>query len=198
MSSRDGQAAAQRLREILLASTALPVIFPPVEIDGHLHSDGGIAATMFVGFDVEGIRRVAHQWRQRHPDVPMPPLRVWAIVNEKMFVDPRMIQPRLLDVGVRTLEILMEYDRFKALLTLVYMFEEIKDIPGVHAEFRYVVIPEETKLPVELSDLGDEELMRDLVERGRAVGSDPDSWNEGVPELYFLPEPRAPSSLGAL
>jgi hypothetical protein len=37
--------------------------------------------------------------------------------------------------------------RFKALLALVYMFEEINDILGVRAEFRYVIIPEKPSCP---------------------------------------------------
>ena len=36
------------IEDILIAATALPVVLPPQEIDGALHSDGAIAASMFL------------------------------------------------------------------------------------------------------------------------------------------------------
>ena len=47
-------AAATRIQDLILASTALPVALPAREIDGALHADGAIAASMFLGIDFKG------------------------------------------------------------------------------------------------------------------------------------------------
>jgi hypothetical protein len=171
----------RRLHEILLASTALPLAFPPVEIDGRLHADGGIAFTMFTGFDLNGIYRLLDRWRERHPGIPLPKLRVWAIVNQHVFVPEEMVQPRYLEIASRTVEIAMGYDRLKTLSLFVYGFKILDDLEDVEAEFRYVAIPPEASTPRDLDDLADAKLARKLVELGRRLGADPSSWKQDVP-----------------
>jgi hypothetical protein len=128
----------QRLHNILLASTALPIALPPIEIDGDLYSDGGITTTLFLGFDLDGINWMADTWRERHPDTPLPAIRLWAIINQKLVETGQTIQPQYLDVGMRSLNIMMKYDRFKALRFFAYMIARVDDIKGLRAEFRYL------------------------------------------------------------
>lgn len=51
---------------------------------GDLHSDGGIAVTLFLGIDLNGFKCMADTYRERHPDTPLPKIRLWAIVNQKL------------------------------------------------------------------------------------------------------------------
>ena len=180
--------AVERARQVLLASTAIPGFFPPVEIDGHLYTDGGVAATMFLGMDAFGVKKVAQQWRQRHPNLPMPVIRIWAIINAKMYVDPRVVQAQYPDIAMRSINIMMAYDRMKALFTLAYLVEEMKEVDGVRAEFRHVFIPDEATIPVDVTQLGDKDIIRRLVDLGYRMGADPVSWTEGAPQVHRLPE----------
>jgi predicted acylesterase/phospholipase RssA len=43
------RASLDRVHKLLLATTAIPGIFPPVVIDGHVHADGGIVANLLPG-----------------------------------------------------------------------------------------------------------------------------------------------------
>ena len=182
--------ALERMQQVLLASTAIPGYFPPVEIDGHLYTDGGVAATLFLGMDDNGVGWVAKQWQQRHPDVPMPTLRIWVIVNAKMFVDKQTVQPRYLEIAMRSINIAMSYDRLKALYMLAFQVDEMDEMEGVHTEFRYVFIPDEATVPVDVTQLGDKEIIRNLVDLGYKQGSDPDSWTHGPPQVHRLQEPK--------
>ncbi len=173
----------QRLHKILLASTALPLAFPPVEIDGRLHADGGIAYTMFPGFDVDAIYQLLDRWRARHPGIPLPKLQVWAIVNQHVFIPEEIVQPRYLDIASRTVEIAMQYDRIKTLFLFIYGFKVLDDLDDIEADFRYVAIPPEASTPRDLDDLGDVKLARELIELGRQLGADPSSWQQDVPKI---------------
>ena len=182
------EAAKQRLHAVLLASTALPVAFPPVEIDGHLYTDGGVASTMFMGVDANGIRSVAQRWQQQHPGWPIPTIRIWIIVNAKLFIDEQTVQPRYFEVAMRSINIMMAYDRIKALFALAFMAYEMTNIEGVHAELRYIEIPETATIPADIRQMGNRALIQKLVETGRKLGADPINWNEGAPQVYRMPK----------
>ena len=176
-----------RLHEVLLASTAVPVAFPPVEIDGALHTDGGVSATVFPGFDADGMYAVAERWAERHPDLPMPRLRLWAILNQQLFVEPRVVQPRYLDVALRSVETMMEFDRLKALLYMANMIEVIDGRKGIRAEFRWTAIPQGAPMPV-VTGLLDRDELAVLAGVGHRAGTDPSSWKVGEPSQFRAPD----------
>ena len=182
------QEAVERMRQVLLASTAIPGFFPPVELDGHLYTDGGVAATMFLGMDALGVKQVAQRWQQRHPDLRMPAIRIWVIINAKMYVDTQVVQAQYPDIAMRSINIMMAYDRMKALFMLAYLVDEMDDLDGVHAELRHVFIPEDATIPVDVTQLNDRDIIRNLVELGYKRGADPHSWNVGAPQVHRLPE----------
>ena len=183
----DTETAKRRLHEVLLASTALPVAFPPVEIDGHLYTDGGVASTMFMGVDANGIRSVSLRWRRLHPGWPMPKIRIWIIVNAKLFIDEKTVQPRYFEVAMRSIDIMMAYDRIKALFALAFMAYEMNSIDGVQAELRYIAIPETATIPTDISQMSDRVLIEKFVETGRRLGADSTNWTQGAPEVYRMP-----------
>ncbi len=184
------QAAQTRLNEVLLASTAIPILLPPVEIDGRLHADGGVAATVFVGLDALAVAAIAEQWGQRNAGVPMPRIRTWVIINQKLEIAPQNVRPRYLDLAQRSVNIMMEYDRQKALLAFGLLAAEMNQIEGVRSEFRYVSIPLDARTPAELVDLEDKELIASVVNLGFEMGKSPASWSEGTPQVYRLVEPE--------
>lgn len=180
--------ALEHMRQILLASTAIPGFFPPVEIDGHLYTDGGVAATMFLGMDALGVKSVAQQWQQRHPDIPMPAIRIWVIINAKMYVDAQTIQAHYPDIAMRSINIMMAYDRMKALFTLAFLVDEMEEVDGVQVELKHVFIPDDATIPVDVTQLGDKDIIRSVVDLGFRMGTDPESWTTGAPQVHRLPE----------
>ena len=188
--------AQQRLHDVLLASTALPVAFPTVEIDGQLYTDGGVATTMFLGVDANGIRAIAQRWQQVHPDWPIPKIRVWIIINAKLHIDKRTVQTQYFDVAMRSIEIMMAYDRIKALFAMAYLVTQMNTFDGVQAEFRYITIPESATIPKDLTEMGDKSMIHNLVELGRKLGAAKDSWTIGTPQVYRMQEPHTQKSFG--
>ncbi|UCF88876.1 MAG: hypothetical protein JSV70_01075, partial [bacterium] len=79
-------------------------------------------------------------------------------------------------------------DRQKALLALALLTEEMDALEGVNAEFRRIAIPESARAADSITDMTDQELIRNLVDVGYELGGNPKSWNEGSPSLYRIPE----------
>jgi hypothetical protein len=182
------EAAATRIQDLILASTALPVALPAREIDGALHADGAIAASMFLGIDYEGFLWLLDQWHRRQPTRPFPQLRFWIIVNSKLFVEPLSTQPRYPDVAFRSIEIALEYDRLKSLSLALMVAANIDAIEGVEVEMRYVMMPDDAILPKELNELADQEIANNMVDLGIQVGRDTSNWRSDLPEVHMLPE----------
>jgi hypothetical protein len=159
-----------------------------------LHSDGGIATTLFLGFDSSGFKWLADNWRKRHPHKSLSKIRVWAIVNQKLVETGATTQPQYLSVGMRSLKIMMKYDRFKALRSLAFMIASVDKMKGMRAEFRYLAIPEDTTIPSDLTELKNKKMVSNLVELGRRLGADSSSWQTGPPDPYVLPQAGVPTS----
>ena len=103
-----GARALALVHNILLASAALPGIFPPVEIAVEargqtyieLHVDGGPTREVFLsptGFSFRNIDRALHAKVTR---------RLWVIRNGKIAPEYAIIQPTALAVATRSLETL--------------------------------------------------------------------------------------------
>jgi hypothetical protein len=195
---REAQRARQngvdRFHLILKGSSAVPLLFPPVEIEGALHADGAVSGSLVLGFGLRGIEKVADAWREQNGGPQVLKIRVWAIVNQPLFVANRTIQPRYMSVAARSLEIAMEYDRHRALLYLANLVARIDGREDIDAKFRWISIPASFQLPRELSEFGDRVVMRELAELGARMGADPSSWRIGEPEVEFLPEVFEPVS----
>jgi predicted acylesterase/phospholipase RssA len=111
---RDG---IERFRRILLAAAAIPVFFPPVEIDGGLHFDAGLREAISLRQFMLGLHRAAEAValtssaaqnldNKSVPDESSP--IVWAILNGKLRSPPKPVGNNLLSVGVRSLEVFNE------------------------------------------------------------------------------------------
>ena len=179
----------QRIHDILRASTALPIVFPPVEIDGSLHADGGVASSLFLGFGLHGIEAISELWKTTHPNRAMPEIHVWLIINQQLFSKTQNTRPRYLDIAARSVDIMMEYDRFKATLYTAGLIEEIDELEGVTARFHWVSIPADAKLPQQVDTFDDIETIRELTELGAHMGASRGSWNHDMPAFdEVLPE----------
>ena len=85
-------AGLSRGREILFASTAIPGIFPPTLLDGHVHSDGGVIANLLVPLDLASIRGLALRLRA-YGIAESVTVRVWTVVNLFTHMSPTVVNP---------------------------------------------------------------------------------------------------------
>ena len=172
---------ATRLHRIVTASLSLPVVFPPVEIDGDLYFDGATAQQMFLGLDVEEWAEVIRAWRQQHPETSFPKVRLWVIINGKLAAESVQVKRRWITLGLRSLVVMLDAGRSIVLRRYPNLMRLMRSAGGIEAEFRYVQIPEEWKDPADPTVLFDETRMRQLAELGYKMGKDPASWRDEVP-----------------
>ncbi|MGB5295716.1 MAG: patatin-like phospholipase family protein, partial [Thermoanaerobaculia bacterium] len=171
-----------RINSILLASSAIPTVFPPVEIDEMLYADGGATSNLFVvTLSSEG--GLVDQFLARHPEAPMPKLRIWVVVNERLVPQPAVTQPRWMSVGGRALDTLTATNELFALDLVKDIVTEYREVRGVDAEVRLVASPADAPEP-ETKEMFDKKNMLQLEELGRNMATDPTAWRTEVPSAY--------------
>ena len=196
---REAQEALQagsldRISSILLASSAIPGVFPPMEIDGMYYADGGATTNLFV-VRFSKTEGPFARFIKRHPDGPLPKLRIWVLVNQPLVAEPGLTQPRWISVASHALNALTQTAQLFALNLIKGMVYEARTERGLEAEFRIVSIPpelfEQEVLPFKeqkkankvekKKGMFDKELMVKLENLGRKMGADPSSWTTEIP-----------------
>ncbi|MFN3595859.1 MAG: patatin-like phospholipase family protein [Rubricoccaceae bacterium] len=136
-------AAAARLSRLLLASSAIPGAFPPVEIDGNYHTDGGVT-TNLLGTDLAFLRAFAGALAARGVAHPVE-VHVYALVNLWLAppvasVDAGSFQA----VSRRANGLLFALHQQETLERLWELSEGVRAgaVPGLRMTFRYAAIPD--------------------------------------------------------
>jgi hypothetical protein len=152
-------------RDVLLASASFPIVFPPVEIDGHMFVDGAARSNVVV-VGMGGTRR------------PAPPLHgpgnVYLISNGRLSSPPAALRRALGDIAATTVGVMMDQSMQTA-VTRTYFGTQL-----LGYNFNLVAIPQDV-------DIGNDPLafdpvqMRNAFDAGRALARQPSPW-ENSPE----------------
>jgi hypothetical protein len=105
-------------RKVVLASASIPILVPPVEIDGELYADGGARAQLF--FEKRffpSLKRMKDE-RRTHPD-----LTLHTIVNGKLGLEQTNVNDCLLPIVRRTLDMLLDANEIGDLYHLEYVLK---------------------------------------------------------------------------
>jgi hypothetical protein len=89
-------------RQVILASSSVPGLHPPVMIAGAMHADGGVREQVFARkmmLDLCSVRRAQRGGAD-------PGVTVYVVVNGKTSVPGACTQPGLLDIATRAVEIM--------------------------------------------------------------------------------------------
>jgi predicted acylesterase/phospholipase RssA len=174
-----------RIHRILLASSALPGLFPPVEIDGFYYVDGGVAEQIFSILALHYTRSPLPRWQERNPDSSLPKYRLWVIVNENLRMPPAITHRKWGTIFKRSIETMMHSSMLAALRNIQQLAENSRNSLGLDVEFRYVSIPQDASLPPQ-DTMFDKDFMVALEALGREFGKDPSSWETAIPEIHWL------------
>ncbi|MEM8885142.1 MAG: patatin-like phospholipase family protein [Planctomycetota bacterium] len=185
------QGKQTRFEDVLLASSAIPGAFPPIEIDGNLYVDGGVSAQFVNGIDVHWVRTTLREIQSREPGWRVPPIRFWVIINNKLTVTPTTTRPTWPSVAGRSIDVMirqsMNFHRYSYILEARSLGREL----GVPVEVRYVTIPNDHPEPAGKSFF-DKEVMEGLVQLGRRMGADAKSWRREIDNPEYPHPHRTP------
>jgi predicted acylesterase/phospholipase RssA len=173
---------ADRVGLILLASSAIPGAFPPLEIDGMLYADGGATSNLFVAA-FPGRDGVIARFQANNPHAPLPKVRIWILINQHLKPRRVVTQPKWIEISGRALGTLTSTSQLFALAIIRDMVHQARTELGIDAELRLVSIPDDA--PENATDeMFDQEFMRALQAIGRAMGGDPSHWTDQIPSPF--------------
>lgn len=166
---------AERIHDILRASAAIPAVFPPVVIDDALYVDGGTTSNILIIDDLRSPNTPRGIFRRKYPGVPLPLLRYWIVVNNRLTPEPKIIQPTWVSITEASVDTII---RSSEVATLRQFAEQVDYVrytePDTHIELRYVAIPT-TWTPLQ-PGIFQIENMKALSNIGLSMGLDPGSW----------------------
>ncbi|MBN8599330.1 MAG: patatin-like phospholipase family protein [Planctomycetes bacterium] len=158
----------------LLASSAIPVVFPPVEIDGFLYADGGVTANVLVRLQPHSPDGFLQTWRKKYPGKKLPKVRYWVIFNNWMQPPASAVQQRWTEVMSPALAMSTRSGTMAEIRWLAAEAMYVNSQFDADIEVRVVSVPNGWKAPVK----GDfkPETMNALADLGEKMGADPASW----------------------
>ena len=168
-----------RFHGILLASAAIPGVFPPREIDGSLYVDGAITGNILYGARMAGEKSFVARWGRSYPGLPMPKFRYWVVFNNQLRFPPEVVQPALGTVASRSLFISTQQATIAAIRHLFARAEADRLAHGADVEVRFLSI-DDTWVPKTPGPFV-AETMNDLADMGEKLGADPASWRDESP-----------------
>ena len=159
-------------REVLRASSAFPIVFPPVEIDGHLFVDGAARSNIVVPGTTG-------------TEIPPPPLHgpgnFFLIENGKVRHPPEALRRALGDIAAKTIGVMMEA-AMQAAVTRSYFAVKL-----LGYRFHMVGIPEEVAVGKDPLAF-DPEQMQAAFDAGRNLGRQDQPWARVPPRTGDLPD----------
>lgn len=171
----------ERLVSILLASSAIPALLKPVEIDGDLYVDGGAAVGVPI-FRVDAIQNVQKIWRSRRGKEKPPKVRFWVLLNNKIGVRPMVTQTRWSDVLLRSYKVALQTSLVPPIFALSEEVEKVDAQEDMEIEVRWTAIPEEFDGGPATSAF-EPSAMQALSALGDRMGRDANSWREDPPSF---------------
>jgi len=174
--------AHDRVAQVLLASSAIPGAFPPVEIEGMLYADGGATSNLFIA-SFPGPDGAIARFKTKHPEAPLPKVRVWVLVNQQLKPQHAVTQPKWISISGRALDTLTSSSQLFALGLVRDMVHEARTDHGTDAELHMISIPEDAPKQT-TKEMFDQEWMIQLEDLGRKMGADPSSWTVKIPSAY--------------
>ena len=179
-------AGLARTRQLLKAATAIPGIFPPVMIDGHLHADGGVITNVLTLLSFEDYQRLAVRLAARGMrDVTV---RVWVVMNLWAHIDPKVIPAsNRSKISSRSTALLFYSHQPETLSALSNLSRAVSSqIPGIRMELRVAELPAWFSTEPGAEKLFDRQFMQRLDSLGYAKARSSAPW-DSIPTAFARP-----------
>ena len=167
--AKDGDLALYR--KVLLASASFPIVFPPVEIDGHLFVDGAARSNVVVA----GLGGT-----QRPSAPPYGPGNIFLVDNGRLHNPPEALRRALGDVAATTVSVMMDQSMLVA-MTRSYFGAKV-----LGYNFKMVAIPDNVNIGKDPLAF-DPKQMRAAFDSGRAIAKNPNHWLRLPPNTGDIP-----------
>jgi hypothetical protein len=164
---------------VLLASAAIPGLFPPVEIEVEVngrrymepHADGGVTSQVFV----QRFMLAGGQPEERWPEKAAGNTTVWVITAGKLYADTSRTGTRTLEIGVSAINTLLHAQTRNDIRRIAVLARE------TNSDFRLTAVPED--FPIDpTTKLFDAEVMGKLFDIGYTLGrSGAKAWQNAPP-----------------
>jgi predicted acylesterase/phospholipase RssA len=169
-----GPTARRDYVDALMASAAIPVAFPPVEIGGRTYVDGGVRRNIFLQLVVDELARLRKLEIAR--GLVEPQATVYCLVNGTLDVGARPVKRRALDIGRRSVEILLDESTDGNLLRVFLLAQR--------ARLRFLMTripPEACRAVGSMENQFDPQLMRCLYDEGEKWAQQDEAWSAEPP-----------------
>jgi hypothetical protein len=167
--ARDGH--LELYRQVLLASASFPIVFPPVEIDGHLFVDGAARSNVVIA-GLGGSER------------PSPPPygagTIYLIDNCRLHSPPEALRRALGNVAATTVSVMMDQSMLTA------MTRSFFGARFLGYNFKLAAIPNDVNIGNDPLAF-DPKQMRAAFDAGRAMAKKPDHWMTVPPNTGDIP-----------
>lgn len=164
----------ERIHKILLASAAIPAVFPPVVIDNALYVDGGTTANILFSVDPPDEESPFSMWKKKFPDRPLPKTRIWVIINNQMSPAPSVVQPTWPSITGASVSTAIRSSTWWSMRYLTLLVEYARKVESMDVELRFVAIPDHWRPPVQ--GAFKKETMVSLAKLGAELGEQAGSW----------------------
>lgn len=180
IAASDHPAAPDLFRRVILASSSIPGLFPPVLIsvmvDGEphdeMHVDGGVKAQLFLTAATVDLTRLRRELAEGEPDTPG--ARLFVIRNAEAGPEPDVTPRKLGSIVVRAFDSLL---KSQARNDLVRVHREAE---SQGFEFNWVAIPSWFEPSGRFFDTKE---MNRLYNIGRDLAREPDPWRDQPPDF---------------
>ena len=171
-----------------LGASAIPGIFPPVMIDGHLHADGGVIENILPLLTFEDYTRFGERLRARGlTDVTV---RVWVIMNLWTHGEPRVMKPSARRaISSRSTALLFYAHQPASLTALENLARAVSDrVPGVRMQVRVAAIPSEESVSPGANALFARPFMQRLDSLGFHKAQSASPWDSLASSAFTRPD----------
>ena len=198
--TRLGDDGLAHARDVIYTSTAIPGVFPPRVLDGHVHADGGVVANVLAPLDADDwralgaqLRAAARAGRLVDTSATMRPVtvRVWAIFNLWTHPAPRVIDPASRrGIAQRNNGVTFWAQQPQLIARLTDLAHRVNaEVPELHMEFRHVAVPWALSSEPGADKLFDGAWMQRLETLGYERAQSATPWDTVVPTPYAVPGP---------
>lgn len=188
----DGENGLVRTRALLKAGSAIPGIFPPVIVDGHVHSDGGIVTNILPVLTLDDYRHLMLRVRAAGVTDAVQ-VRLWVIVNGWTHAAPVVINPASRgQITSRWGGVSFFAHQPQVLESLDYLSTAASaTIPGLTMQLKWTAIPSETALDPAANTLFNKGWMQRLEALGTQRATSATPW-DSIVSPYVRPAPLRP------